>query len=97
MQASLAGSINDKTDYSVSYLSSTGEAEYDGSFSIGTDFSISVLGAQLSVDANERLGMKFSAGQSQDDTDTLKNGTKTDHFNTSVSYTHLTLPTILHV
>ena len=83
VQASLAGSVNDKADFSVSYLSSTGETEYDGSFSNETDFSISVLGAQLSVDASDRLGMKFSAGQSQDDTDTLKNGTKTDHFNTS--------------
>jgi vitamin B12 transporter len=83
VQASLAGSINNKTDFSVSYLSSTGETEYDGSFSNETDFSISVLGVQLSVDASDSLGMKFSAGQSQDDTDTLKNGAKTDHFNTS--------------
>jgi vitamin B12 transporter len=83
VQASLAGSVNEKTDFSVSYLSSTGETEYDGSFSNETDFSISVLGAELSIDASERLGMKFSAGQSNDDTDTLKNGTKSDHFNTA--------------
>jgi vitamin B12 transporter len=83
VQAKLAGSLNEKTDFSVSYLSSTGETEYDGSFSNETDFSVSVLGAELSVNASERLGMKFSAGQSQDDSDTFKDGTLSDHFDTT--------------
>ena len=83
VQAKLAGSLNEQTDFSVSYLSSTGETEYDGSFSNETDFAVSVLGAQLNVNASERLGLKFSAGQSQDDSDSLKNGTKTDHFDTT--------------
>ncbi|HCK75572.1 MAG TPA: TonB-dependent vitamin B12 receptor [Gammaproteobacteria bacterium] len=83
VQAKLAGSMNEKTDFSVSYLSSTGETEYDGSFSNETDFSVGILGAEVSVNASDRLGMKFSVGQSQDDSDTLKNGTKTDHFDTT--------------
>jgi len=83
VQAKLAGSMNEKTDFSVSYLSSTGETEYDGSFSNETDFSVGILSTELSVNASDRLGMKFSAGQSQDDSDTLKDGTKTDHFDTT--------------
>ena len=83
VQAGFHGSLNEKVDLSLSYLSSNGETEYDGSFSNETDVSLSVVGATLDVMASDLVAMTFAAGQSQDDSDTHKDGVFVDRFDTT--------------
>ena len=83
LQTSLAGRLNDRSAFSVSYLASDGENEFDGSYSNETDFFLDVLGANLDFTATDDVAMKFSAGQSRDQQNMFKDGKPGDRFDST--------------
>jgi len=83
LQASLAGRLNERSEFSVSYLASDGENEFDGSYSNETNFFLDVLGANLDFTATDDVAMKFSAGQSRDQQDMFKDGKPVDRFDST--------------
>ncbi len=83
LQAGLTSALGERTTFGVSFLSSDGRNEFDGSFQNETEFYTSVLGATANVAATDRIALKLSAGQSRDEQDMLKDGVFVDYFDTA--------------
>ncbi|MGA0843087.1 MAG: TonB-dependent receptor domain-containing protein [Arenicellales bacterium] len=83
LQAGLNTAVGNKTKIGLSFLSSDGRNEFDGSFQNETEFYASALGATVDVAATDHLAVKLSAGQSRDEQDMLKDGVFVDYFDTA--------------
>ena len=83
VQAGLKSALGDTADLSVSFLSSDGQNEFDGSFQNETKFFTSVLGATVDWATTEHVALKLSAGQSRDEQDMYKDGASVDRYDTS--------------
>ena len=83
IQAGLKSEIGEHSKVSLSFLSSDGANEFDGSFQNETEFRTSVLGASIDVAASDHLLVKVSGGQSRDEQDMFKDGVFVDRYDTA--------------
>ena len=70
------------TELDLHFLHAAGKVEFDGSFQNQMDSLQQVLGASLKHQVNDRWNLKFSAGQSRDESENFLNGASTGVFNT---------------
>jgi len=70
------------TELDLHFLHAAGKVEFDGSFQNQMDSLQQVLGASLKHQVNDRWNLKFSVGQSRDESENFLNGASTTVFNT---------------
>lgn len=70
------------TELDLHFLHAAGKVEFDGSFQNQMDSLQQVLGAGLKHQVNDRWNLKFSAGQSRDESENFLNGASTGVFDT---------------